>query len=67
MKELGRIEKTTVSAARSKSNSMKTTVPQEVVSLLKLNYGDKIIWAKILDDEGLFGEKGDILAVVRKA
>jgi hypothetical protein len=66
MKKLGETKSTTISAARSSSKSLKTTIPSEVVSLLKLSRGDKVAWSKIIDEEGFFGEKGAILAIVGK-
>lgn len=66
MKELGRPEIRKISAAKSGSTSLKTTVPREAVSLLELKYGDELEWRKMFDDRGTLGSKGEILAIVRK-
>ena len=64
--QLGSVETTTLSASRPQSKSIKTTVPREVVSLLKLNVKDRIEWMKFIDVDGIYGEKGTIVAVVKK-
>jgi len=66
MKKLGSVETTKLSASRPRSKSMKTTVPREVVSLLELNVKDRIEWIKVIDIDGIYGEKGKIIAVVKK-
>jgi len=66
MKKIGSIEPTTLSASRPNSKSLRTTVPREVVSLLDLNVKDRIEWIKVIDKDGNYGEKGQIMAVVRK-
>ena len=37
--------KSTVSAARPKSNSLRTTIPEAIAKLMELETGDEIVWS----------------------
>ena len=57
--KLGKLSRTKVFDARPGSASMKGTIPDDVVSALKLKHGDEIDWE-------ITAEGGEIVIKVRK-
>jgi hypothetical protein len=60
MRALGKYE-SSVSSARAKSKSLRTTIPEGVVNPLDLKSSNKLIWEVVFDED-----KREIFAIVRK-